>query len=65
MLNVDNVGNPIINLPFGDGLHNPFMVILGIVYFWGLHGFTTLYPVIINHWPLDTIIWTLAIMSPY
>jgi hypothetical protein len=27
----NNVGNPIINLPFEDGLYNPFMVILGTV----------------------------------
>ena len=25
-----NVGNPVINLPFGDGSNNPFLVILGM-----------------------------------
>ena len=29
------VGNP--NLPFGDGLYRPFMVILGIVEYWVYH----------------------------
>ena len=31
------VGNPIINLPFGDSLYRPFMVMLGIVEYWVYH----------------------------
>ena len=31
------VGNPTINLPFQDGLYNPFLVILGTVQDWVYH----------------------------
>ena len=34
------VGNPMINLAFGNGLYQPFMVILGMVTF--IIGFTTI-----------------------
>ena len=34
---VFNVGKFKHNLPFGDGLKHPVMVILGIVYFWAYH----------------------------
>ena len=32
-----NAGNPKINLPFGDGSYNPFIMIWGIVYRWVYH----------------------------
>jgi hypothetical protein len=31
---LNNVGNPTRNLPFGDGLYHPWMAILGMVYYW-------------------------------
>ena len=34
---LSNVGKTIINHPFGNGLHNLFMVILGVVYYWFNH----------------------------
>ena len=34
---LSNVGKIIINHPFGNGLHNLFMVILGVVYSWFNH----------------------------
>ena len=33
-MHVYSVINPASNLPTGDGFYHPFMVILGMVYFW-------------------------------
>jgi hypothetical protein len=48
------LGIPMINATFSSGkpnnyptifgVYNPFMIILGVVYTWDLHGFTALVP---------------------
>jgi hypothetical protein len=45
-----NVINPIIILPFGDGLHNPFMVILGMFRYWDLTDYDQWWYITTDQW---------------